>query len=104
MVEQAILYQGCSSGIFEYEAFVQFMEGRGPRIPMENDSLRRMEIYVLEPATTLIYTARKRIIPRGPDLWSVTVSLSGYGVEEVEKRINKALEDFSDANIFKQKS
>ncbi len=104
MIEQLILYQGCSSGLFEYETFVQFMEGRGQRIPMENDSLQRMEIYVLEPATTLIYRARKRIVPRGLDLWSVAVSISGYGVGDVERRITKARGDFSDAAIFKQKS
>lgn len=95
MVEQSILYQGCSSGIYEYGTFVQFMHGRGQRISVENDSLYRMEMYVLEPATTLLYSARKRIVPRGLDLWSVTVSLSGYGVETVEKMILES--------IFKQK-
>lgn len=98
MFEQAILYRGCSSGIFEYQTFVQFMEGKGQKISLENDSLYRMEIYVLEPATTLIYSARKRIVPRELDLWSVTISLSGYGVETVKKRLIEGMQN------FKQKS
>ncbi len=85
MWEQKVLYTGNSSGLLDYDAFLQFMKGKGLHIPYRNNPLFRKEIYVIEPATTLIYTARKRMVPKGLDLWAVTVTLSGYGVSEVEK-------------------
>ena len=45
--------------ILDYDAFLQFMKGKGLHIPYRNNPLFRKEIYVIEPATTLIYTARK---------------------------------------------
>lgn len=88
MWEQKVLYAGNSYGLLDYDEFLQFMKGKGLRIPYRNNPLCRKEIYVVEPATTLIYTARKRMIPKGLDLWAVTVTLSGYGVSQVERILN----------------
>lgn len=88
MWEQKVLYDENSFGSLDYGAFLRFMKGKGLRIPYRNNTLCRKEIYVIEPATTLIYTARKRIVPKGLDLWSVTVTLSGYGVSEIERILN----------------
>ena len=87
MLQQKILYQGNASGLFRYDAFLLFMEGKGLRIPYCDTPVYRKELYIIEPATTISYEARKRMVPRNLDLWSVTVTLSGYGVEEVEKNL-----------------
>ena len=87
MLQQKILYEGNSDGIFRYDAFQLFMQGRGLRIPYCDTPVYRKELYIIEPATTLSYTARKRMVPRNLDLWHVTITLSGYGIEEVEKSL-----------------
>ncbi|HLD79431.1 MAG TPA: hypothetical protein VJA18_02630 [Candidatus Nanoarchaeia archaeon] len=87
MWQQKIIYQGNASGIFRYEAFLSFMEGKALRIQYRNKPIYRKELYIVEPATTLTYTARKRMVPRNLDLWHVTITLSGYGVDEVEKNL-----------------
>ena len=87
MLQHKILYQGNASGLFRYDAFLLFMEGKGLRIPYCDTPVYRKELYIIEPATTLSYTARKRMVPRNLDLWHVTITLSGYGIEEVEKSL-----------------
>lgn len=87
MWQQKMLYEGDSSGLFRYETFVQFMRVKGQHLASESMSLRKTEIYVLEPATTLIYQTWKRVIPRGIDMWDARVTLSGYGVDEVEGKL-----------------
>jgi len=87
MLQQKILYEGNASGLFKYDAFLLFMEGKGLRIPYRDEPLYRKDLYVIEPATTLSYAARKRMVPRNLDIWYVTITLSGYGVEEVEKNL-----------------
>ena len=88
MWQQTIFYQGNSSGLFQYDAFVGFMKGKGLHLPYENTPLRKTEQYVIEPATTLTYRTWKRVVPRGMDLWEVRVTLSGYGVAEVEEKLH----------------
>ena len=88
MWQQKVIYEGNSSGLFQYEAFVGFMKGKGLHIPYEDTPLRKTELYVIEPATTLTYRTWKRVIPRGMDLWDVKITLSGYGVGEVEEKLN----------------
>ena len=87
MLDQKLLYEGDSSGIFRYDAFQLFMKDKGLRIPYRDLPVYKKDIYIIEPATTLIYKARKRIIPRGLDLWHVMVTLSGYVVEEVGENL-----------------
>lgn len=87
MLERKILYEGNSSGVFKYDTFQMFMKDKGIRIPYRNLLVYRKDIYFIEPATTLIYKARKRIVPRSLDLWHVTVTLSGHGIEEVERNL-----------------
>ncbi|MBI2125637.1 hypothetical protein HYV87_04945 [Candidatus Woesearchaeota archaeon] len=87
MWQQKILYEGNASGIFRYDAFQLFMEGKGLRIPYRDTPIYKEELFVIEPATTLTYTARKRMIPRDLDVWHVVVKLSGYGVGEVERNL-----------------
>jgi len=89
-----ILYQGDSSGLFQYDAFIQFMDNKGRRITYENEPLQRMDLYETGPATVLIYLARKRIIPRGMDLWGVTVSVHGSDIEGMEKLIADGMQRF----------
>lgn len=86
MWQRKILYQGNSCGIFQYDAFLLAMI-KHQRLPLDNTPLYRMDIFVIEPNVSLFYTARKRLVPRGLDLWTVTVALSGYAVEEVEKNL-----------------
>lgn len=91
MWQQKIIYQGDPSGLFRYETFLQFMRNRGQYLfyenPGENRSLRKTEFYVIEPATTLTYKTWKRVVPRGIDIWEVRVTLSGYGILEVEQKL-----------------
>jgi hypothetical protein len=48
---------------------------------------------MVEPNSTLIYTASKRLVPRSLDLWTVTVALSGYAVEEVGKNLTALISE-----------
>ena len=93
MWQQKILYQGNSDGVFRYDAFQLFMQDKGLRIPYQDTPVYKKDLYVIEPATTLTYTARKRMVPRGLDLWYMTVALSGYGVEEVEKSLSALISE-----------
>lgn len=88
MWQQKILYQGNASETLKYETFLLSMEGKGIRIMYRDIPVYKKDLYIIEPATTLTYTARKRMVPRGLDLWHATVALSGYGVEEVEKYLH----------------
>ncbi|MEK6939258.1 MAG: hypothetical protein AABX31_00875 [Nanoarchaeota archaeon] len=87
MWQQKVIYEGAPSGLFQYEVFLGFMKGKGLHIPYENTPLRKTELYVIEPATTLTYRAWKRVIPRRMDIWEVKVTLSGYGIVEVEQKL-----------------
>ena len=80
--------------MFRYDTFVQFMEGKGRRVTYEHSPLQRMDLYETGPATVLMYFVRKRITPRGMDLWNVTVSVHGSDVEGVEKLIAEAMQEF----------
>lgn len=93
MWQQKIIYEGNSDGIFTYDAFQQLMKDRGLRIPYEDLPAYKKVIYVLEPATVLVYAAKKRIVPRGLDLWHTVITLSGYGVEEVEKNLQEIISE-----------
>lgn len=93
MRQQKILYEGNSDGIFRYDAFQLFMQDKGLCIHYRDMPVYKNDIYVVEPATTLIYKARKRIVPRDLDLWHVKVTLSGYGVEEVESNLSKLISE-----------
>ncbi len=87
MWQQKVLYEGSASGLFRYDAFLIFMGGKGLHIHYDPTALRRMEQYIIEPATTLTYKTWKRVIPRGIEIWDVKVTLSGYGVSEVEQKL-----------------
>ncbi|MEK6900222.1 MAG: hypothetical protein AABX05_03800 [Nanoarchaeota archaeon] len=87
MLERKLFYDGNSEGFIRYHDLLELMKGKGQRIPMRCTSVYRKEIYVIEPATTMIYKARKRIVPKGLDLWHVKVELSGYRVVEVEEKL-----------------
>lgn len=73
--------------MFRYDTFQVFMKDKGIRIPYRDLPVYRKDIYVVESATTIIYKARKRIVPRGLDLWHVTVTLSGHKIEEAEENL-----------------
>ena len=93
MWQQKIIYKGNASGLVSYGAFQLFMEGKGLRIVYRETPVYKKDLYVIEPATTLTYTARKRIVPRDLDLWSVTLTLSGYGVGDVEKNLRDLISE-----------
>ncbi|MDO8511092.1 MAG: hypothetical protein Q7S55_02910, partial [Nanoarchaeota archaeon] len=65
MWQQKIIYSGNASESVSYDAFQLFMEGKGLRIAYRDTSVYKKDLYVIEPATTLTYTARKRMVPRG---------------------------------------
>lgn len=87
------IYEGNSEGIFVSDIFQQIMKEQGLRVFYLDLPVYKKDIYILEPATTLVYAARKRIVPRGLDLWHITVTLSGYGVEEVEKNLQRIISE-----------
>jgi len=93
MWQQKILYQGNSDGVFRYDAFQLFMQDKGLQIPYLDTPVYRKELFVIEPATTLTYSARKRMVPRGLDLWHATITLSGYGIEDVEKNLRDLISE-----------
>lgn len=93
MWQQKIIYEGNSSGLFCYGTFVQFMHKKGQHLASEITPLRKTEIYILQPATTLMYQTWKRVIPRGMDIWDVRVILFGYGIEEVEKNLQDLISE-----------
>ena len=95
MQQPKIFYQGNSSGVFSYETFQDFMKNKGLRIPYQDFAVYKKDIYIVEPSTTIIYEARKRIVPRNLDLWHVTITLWGHGREEVESKLLQALEEYS---------
>ena len=87
MWQQKILYQGKASGLFEHEHFLAYMAGKGHHIPQENTPLRKMEMYVLEANSRLIYESWKRVVPRGLGLTEARITLMGYDLEKAEEKL-----------------
>jgi len=93
MWQQKVLYDGNASEECKYDPFRRFMEGKGLRIGYRNTSVCKKDLYIIGPATTLTYTTRRRMVPRDLDLWHVTITISGYAVEEVEKDLQKLISE-----------
>ncbi|MEK6809726.1 MAG: hypothetical protein AABY40_03560 [Nanoarchaeota archaeon] len=87
MWQQKILYRGNASETVKPHNFQLLMEGKGVRIAYLDSKVCKEDLYIIEPATTLKYTARRRMVPCGLDLWHITVTLSGYHIYEVEKSL-----------------
>lgn len=78
MYERKTFYKG-NSEVMPIDELIKRCDGS---LAISSSALESVDLFLIDNVT-IQYEARKRLIPRGLNLWSVKVSLKGKDQEEV---------------------